>query len=223
MTSTVGDEIDLLAAYPRSRRDVSGRAATKTEEDRWIARRFGAEFFDGDRRHGYGGYRYHPRYWRPVVPSFVERYGLRAGMRVLDVGCAKGFLLYELTRAVPGLDVLGIDLSAYAIDQSMTEVRSRLSVADAKALPFEDDSFDLVISLTTLHNLPRDECRRSLSEVQRVSRGPAFVTVDAYRDEVQRRRMEDWNLTARTVLHVDAWREFFALAGYRGDYFWFMP
>ncbi|MDA8019449.1 MAG: class I SAM-dependent methyltransferase [Thermoanaerobaculia bacterium] len=219
----MGDEIDLLAAYPRSRRDVSGRVAAKTDEDREIARRFDVDFFDGDRRHGYGGYSYHPRFWQPVVPAFVERYGLRAGMRVLDVGCAKGFLLYELARAVPGLDVWGIDISTYAIDQSMPEVRSKLTVADARDLPFEDDGFDLVISLTTLHNLPRSDCERSLSEVQRVSRGPAFVTVDAFRDDAQRRRMEDWNLTALTVLHVDGWRDLFANAGYTGDYYWFMP
>ncbi|MEM8930008.1 MAG: class I SAM-dependent methyltransferase [Acidobacteriota bacterium] len=202
---------------------MSGRAAAKTEDARRIARRFGVEFFDGDRRHGYGGYRYHPRFWRPVVPAFIERYGLRAGHRVLDVGCAKGFLLHELARAVPGLDVRGVDVSPYAIDQSMADVRPRLAVADAESLPFDDRSFDLVISLTTLHNLPRDACERGFAEVQRVGRGRAFVTVDAYRDESERQRMEAWNLTALTVLHVDGWRDLFARVGYRGDYFWFMP
>ncbi|MCG8456966.1 MAG: methyltransferase domain-containing protein [Holophagales bacterium] len=219
----MGDEIDLLAAYPRSRRDVAGRAASKTERDRRIARRFGFDFFDGDRRHGYGGYRYHPRFWRPVVPAFVERYGLRPGQRVLDVGCAKGFLRHGLVRAVPGLEVRGIDISAYAVGQALVGVRPLLAVADAKQLPFDDRSFDLVISLTTLHNLPRQDCERGLAEVQRVSRGPAFVTVDAYRDESERRRMEAWNLTARTVLQVEAWRQLFARAGYRGDYYWFTP
>ena len=219
----MGIEIDLLAAYPRSQRPLDERAAERTDEDVRIARRFGREFFDGERRHGYGGFSYHPRFWQPVVPAFIERYGLGRGSRVLDVGCAKGFFLHDLALAVPGIEVFGIDISPYAIDQAKAEVRPRLAVADAAALPFDDDYFDLVVAVTTVHNLEGEALDRSLRELERVGKGQAFLTVDAWRTEEERRRVEGWALTARTILHVDGWRQRFDAAGYTGDYFWFIP
>lgn len=219
----MGIEIDLLANYPRTRRDVDARGAEKSEEDRRIARRFGREFFDGDRRHGYGGFSYQPRFWQPVVPAFVEHFGLGPGSRLLDVGCAKGFMLHDLQLLVPGIEVAGVDVSEYAIDNAIAEVRDRLRVADARELPFADGAFDVVVSINTVHNLEREDCARALQEIERVGRGKAFVTVDAYRDEVERERMMAWNLTARTIMSVDEWVAFFAEVGYQGDYYWFIP
>lgn len=219
----MGKEIDLLVDYPRTRRDVHERGAQKTEEDRRIARRFGAEFFDGDRKHGYGGFRYAPRFWQPVVPTFREHFGLVAGDRLLDVGCAKGFMLHDFAARIPGLAVTGVDVSEYAIANAIEDMRSKVRVADARSLPFPDDSMDVVVSINTIHNLPRQECIQALREIQRVARRGAFVTVDAYRDEAERVRMSAWNLTAQTVLHVDAWRALFDEAGYAGDYYWFIP
>jgi ubiquinone/menaquinone biosynthesis C-methylase UbiE len=219
----MGIEIDLLANYPRARRDVEARGAEKTEEDRRIARQFGREFFDGERRHGYGGFNYLPRFWQPVVPDLQRHFGLRAGMRVLDVGCAKGFMLHDLQTLIPGLQIAGVDVSGYAIEHAMESVRDQLQVADARELPFADASFDVVISINTIHNLERDDCAQALREIERVGRGRAFVTVDAWRNEEERERMMAWNLTAKTIMSVDEWVAFFAEAGYGGDYYWFIP
>jgi SAM-dependent methyltransferase len=219
----LGEEINLMADYPRTRRDVSQRGETKTEEDRAIARRFGREFFDGDRRHGYGGYRYHPRFWQPVIPAFRDRYGLTASSRVLDVGCAKGFMLYDMTLLIPGIGVAGLDVSSYAVADAVESLRPNLLVGDARALPFADHSFDLVISITTVHNLEREDCAQALREIQRVGRGASFITVDAYRSEAEKDAMLSWNLTARTVMHADQWKAFFSQVGFTGDYYWFIP
>jgi len=219
----VGQEIDLLANYPRTRRNVDERGASKTEEDRRIARQFGRAFFDGERRHGYGGFSYNPRFWQPVVPTFRDHYGLTAESSVLDVGCAKGFMLYDFAQLIPGITVKGIDVSAYAIENAVDAIKPHVQVADASALPFPDKSFDVVISINTIHNLPRDECGRALREIERVARKGAFVTVDAYRNDQERERMLAWNLTAQTIMHVDEWKAFFAQHGYRGDYYWFIP
>jgi SAM-dependent methyltransferase len=219
----VGHEIDLLINYPRTRRNVDERGQTKTEEDRRVARQFGREFFDGERRHGYGGFNYNARFWQPVVPTFREHFGLTGTSSVLDVGCAKGFMLHDFAELIPDITVKGVDVSAYAIENAIEDMKPHVRVADAKALPFPDKSFDVVISINTIHNLPRDECGRALREIERVASKGAFVTVDAYRDEAERERMLAWNLTAQTIMHVDEWKAFFAQHGYRGDYYWFIP
>ncbi|MFA5250587.1 MAG: class I SAM-dependent methyltransferase [Parachlamydiales bacterium] len=219
----MGQEIDLLKNYPKAKRDVKARAESKTEEDRKIARQFGRDFFDGDRKHGYGGYNYHPRFWQPVVPDFQKFYNLGPGSLVLDIGCGKGFMLYDFQKAIPGLKVRGIDVSGYAIENSLADIKPALQVADARSLPFEDDSFDLVISINTVHNLEKEELALALKEIERVSRKDKFITVDAYRNEAEKKLMLAWNLTARTIMHVDEWKAFFQEAGYQGDYYWFMP
>lgn len=219
----MGHEINLLAQYPQSKRDLEGRANQRTEEDRQIARRFDQRFFDGDRKYGYGGFNYFPRFWQPVVPAFKERYNLTPKSRILDVGCAKGFMLYDFMQLIPGIEVAGIDISEYAIAHAKEEVRDHVQVADARELPFEDRSFDLVIAINTLHNLAREDCKKALRELERVSRGGKFVTMDAYRNEEEKERMDMWNLTALTYMHVEEWKQFFQEAGYSGDYYWFIP
>jgi SAM-dependent methyltransferase len=216
-------EIDLLVNYPRAKRSVDERGANKTEADRAIARKFGHEFFDGDRSQGYGGFNYMSRFWQPVVPTFREHFGLKAGDSVLDVGCAKGFMMHDMAELIPGIVVKGIDVSEYAIANAMPDMKPHVQVADARKLPFPDKSFDVVISVNTIHNLVREDCAQSLREIERVARRGAFVTVDAYRNAEEQRRMEAWNLTARTMMHVDEWKAFFASVGYTGDYYWFIP
>ena len=219
----MGRKIDLLVNYPKTKRNVKERGASKTEEDRAIARKFGQEFFDGHRKHGYGGFSYHSRFWQPVIPTFKEHFGLKAENSVLDVGCGKGFLLHDMAELIPGITVTGVDISEYAIENAIVDMRPFVRVANAKDLPFEDNSFDVVISINTVHNLDRDECAIALSEIERVSRGKSFITVDAYRSEEEKELMYAWNLTAKTIMHEDEWVAFFYEVGYTGDYYWFIP
>lgn len=216
-------EIDLLENYPRAKRDVNKRGNEKTEEDRSIARKFGKEFFDGNRSHGYGGFSYNPRFWTPVVPDFTKHFGLTAKSSVLDVGCAKGFMLHDLVSSIPGITVAGIDISTYAIENALDSVKQYLAVANADNLPFKDNSFDVVISINTIHNLDREKCGKALQEIERVSKSKSFITVDAYRDEQEKDRMYKWNLTAKTIMSVNEWKAFFKEVGYTGDYYWFIP
>jgi SAM-dependent methyltransferase len=219
----MGNEIDLLINYPKTKRNLDERASSKTEEDRAIAQKFDHQFFDGERRHGYGGLNYHPRFWQPVIPTFKSYWDLDSRSSILDVGCAKGFMLHDLVELVPGIQVKGIDISEYAINNAIEDMKDYLQVADAKDLPFADNSFDVVISINTIHNLQIDECAQALREIERVSKGKSFITVDAYRTEDEKRRMNAWNLTAKTIMSVDDWVNFFRTVGYTGDYFWFIP
>jgi len=218
----MGREIDCLVNYPKTKRDIDGRAATITEEDRAIAKQFGREFFDGDRIHGYGGFGYHPRFWQSVVPTFQEIYGLTAESKVLDVGCAKGFMLHDFAELIPGITVAGIDISTYAIENALESMKPFVKIENAKELDFPDNSFDLVISINTVHNLKREECKLALQEIERVSRKHSFVTVDAYHNEEEKQQMAKWNLTAETYMSVEEWKAFFDDAEYTGDYYWFI-
>ena len=219
----MGNEINLMKNYPKSKRDIKSRGNSKTQIDRKIAREFGKEFFDGNRSQGYGGFNYDPKYWKEVIPDFQKHFNLSSKDSILDVGCAKGFMIFDFERLIPGISVRGVDISNYAIENAKLEVRKKCSVANAKKLPFSDNSFDIVISITTLHNLEMEDLKVSLNEIQRVSRRGSFITLDAYRNEEERIAMESWNLTARTMLHVDEWKKLFKEVGYEGDYYWFIP
>ena len=208
--------------HKKTERDYIGRMTDNKAECMKIARKYGKDYWDGDRRYGYGGYKYDGR-WLPVVQRFVQHYGLTAGSSVLDVGCAKGFMLHDFQKVVPGIRVEGIDVSQYAIDNSMESIKPFLHVGNAKDLSrYPDKSFTLVVSINTIHNLKLAECKTALQEIQRVGQH-AFITVDAWRTNEEELRMKKWNITAETFMQVDDWKELFKEIGYTGDYYWFIP
>lgn len=215
-------EINLLDRLPQVKRNPAARAAAKTAADRVIAKRFGRDFFDGERRHGYGGYRYDGR-WLPVARRFVEHYGLKSDVRILDVGAAKGFLMADFLQMLPSATVRGIDVSVYAKENAYGGMGPQIDIGSAENLPYPDKSFDLVISINSIHNLPLEGCKQALREIERVSRAHKFITVDAWRTEEERKRLLDWILTAETYMAVDDWHQLFAEVGYTGDCWWFIP
>lgn len=223
-TSTLspGREINLLDRLPAVRRDPKARALAKTAEDRALAKQFGRDFFDGERRHGYGGYRYDGR-WLPVARRIAEHYQLPANARILDVGAAKGFLMHDFLQVLPQATVRGLDVSAYAKDNAHGNVGPLIDLGSAESLPYPDKSFDLVISINSIHNLPLERCKAALREMERVSRAHKFVTIDAWRTEEEHQRLLDWILTAETYMSVDDWVRLFAEVGYTGDCWWFIP
>jgi protein-L-isoaspartate(D-aspartate) O-methyltransferase len=214
-----GTRIDFTQSLHQSTaRDYVARVVEHDKaESAEVASRFGAEYWDGDRRYGYGGYRYDGR-WRPVADAIAAHYGLRAGDRVLDVGCGKGFLLYELTQAVPGLIVAGLDVSTYALEHAKDEVKPFLRAGTAAELPYPDASFDLVLSLGTLHNLDARALDAALAEIARVSARDAYVMVESYRNEREKANLLYWQLTCKSFYSVADWEFVFDRAGYRGDY-----
>ena len=214
-------EINLLRALPHIKRNIQKRSDAKDASVVAIAKKFGEMYFDGPREYGYGGYRYDGR-WRPVARDVIVHFGLKAGMRVLDVGCAKGFLVKDLMQECPGLETFGVDISDYAIMHCEPESVGRLHLGTAERLPFPDASFDVVLSINTIHNLDRQGCIRALQEMVRIVRNPSccFVQVDAYRSDDEKALFESWCLTAVTYLRPSEWVSLFQHAGYSGDYYW---
>jgi len=219
----MGRSINLLRNYPKSKRDLKKRLNNKSEKVRKIARKFGKDFFDGDRSFGYGGFSYNKKYWLNVIKDFKKFYKLSSTSKVLDVGCAKGFMLFDFRKKIKGITIRGVDISSYAINNSKQGVKKYLKVANAKKLPFRDNEFDLVISINTIHNLNKKDCAVALKEIERVSKKNSFITVDAYSNIKEKKRMFAWNLTAKTILSKKQWINFFKKNNYTGDYYWFVP
>jgi len=212
-------EVNLLARLPKTKRNIQKRAEAKDPAVIAMAKQYGEMYFDGPREYGYGGYKYDGR-WIPVAEDIVKHFNLKPGDRLLDVGCAKGFLVKDLLTVCPGLEVFGLDVSLYALMQCEPEVVGRLHLGTAEKLPFPDKSFDCVLSLNTVHNFPRPRATKVMQEIQRVSGGRAFVQVDSYHAPEQREIFESWVLTAEFHDYTAGWIKLFKEAGYTGDWYW---
>ncbi|MFZ5988612.1 MAG: class I SAM-dependent methyltransferase [Bacillota bacterium] len=204
--------------HKKTQRDYIGRV---TENDKaqcaQVAKKFDKDYWDGDRKYGYGGYSYDGR-WRVVAEEMVKHYNLKPGQRILDVGCGKGFLLYEFTQVIPGIEVVGIDISQYAIDNSKEEIRRFLIKGQAQDLPFEDGSFDLVYSITTLHNLYIYDLKKAVKHIERVSKGNSYIMVESYRSEREKANLLYWQLTCECFYTPKEWEWLYKEWGYTGDY-----
>ena len=203
--------------HRRTARDYVGRMADDKVHCSVVARRFDRHYWDGDRRYGYGGYKYDGR-WAIVAKQLVETYHLKDDARILDVGCGRGFLLYEFTQLLPKCTIVGFDVSDYALDTAKDEVRDKLFAHRAQdALPFDDKSFDLVISLNALHNLPPQEVVAALMEMERVGK-KKYLVVESFKDAEELFNLQCWALTCETFFRPETWSWLYGLAGYTGDY-----
>lgn len=218
----MGELINLLKYYPSSSRPIDDRGTLVADHHRALASEFGEAYFDGDRLTGYGGYHYHPRFWQETAQLLIDHYDLNDSSSVLDVGCAKGFLLYEIKKILPGITVSGLDISSYALEHAKPEIQQYLQVGNAKQLPFNNNSFDFVIAINVLHSLDRNDCIQGFQEIERVSKGGSFVVNDAWHNDEEKDRLMQWNLTGKTFMHVDDWLKLFDEIGYHGDYWWFI-
>lgn len=211
--------IDFVSElHKATTRDYIGRviSADKAECAK-IAKEYGYDYWDGDRKYGYGGYHYDGR-WRVVAKKLVDHYRLKEGQKVLDVGCGMGHLLFELTEEVPGLIINGIDISQYALKHAKEEIRDRLQYGQAQNIPFEDNEFDLVISLATLHNLKVFDLKKAVQEIERVSKGNSYIMVESFRNDIEEVNMLYWQLTCASYYSVDEWEWLYREWGYTGDY-----
>ena len=203
--------------HTQTTRDYLGRMMDDKVHCMKVSRQYGYDYWDGDRRYGYGGYRYDGR-WATVARALIGEYGLREDASILDVGCGKAFLLYELSQLLPRAQIRGFDSSVYAIENAKPEIRDRLFVHRAEdRYPFADKQFDLTISLTTLHNLPVGALKSTLEEMNRVSRHQ-YLVVESFRNERELFNLQCWALTCESFLRPQSWQWLFEQFGYHGDY-----
>jgi cyclopropane fatty-acyl-phospholipid synthase-like methyltransferase len=183
-----------------------------------LAKQYGKDYWDGDRRYGYGGYKYMPGRWKPVADELIKIYNLKSDSKVLDIGCGKGYLLHEMKLLIPDLDITGVDSSDYGLENAKDEIKPFICKHKAEVkLPYKDKEFDLVISLGTLHNLKLPELKIALSEMERVGK-KGFIMLESYRNEKELFNLQCWALTAESFFDKDEWIWLYRHFGYTGDY-----
>lgn len=212
-------ELNLVTSlHMATKRDYLGRMNDSKVEAMMIAKQYGADYWDGDRKYGYGGYKYMPGRWATVAQKLIDLYGLKAGSKVLDVGCGKGFLLYEMQLIEPGLEIHGFDISQYGLGHAHPDLKANLFIHRAQdPYPFGDNSFDLVISLGTLHNLHIFELEIAVAEIERVGK-QGYIMLESFRNELEMFNLECWALTAESLMDVDEWKWVYDRFGFKGDY-----
>jgi len=211
-------QIDFISTlHETTTRDYIGRMNLEKPEIAKIAKKFDYDFWDGNRKYGYGGFHYDGR-WKPVAEKLIKYYNLKDYDRVLDVGCGKGYLLYEIQKLNENIEVQGIDISNYAIENSKEEIKSILRVGNAIDLPYENEEFDLVISLNTLHNLYIFNLEKAINEIERVKKENSYIVVEAYQTEREKFNLMCWNLTGECYFTDREWEWLYSKFNYTGDY-----
>jgi ubiquinone/menaquinone biosynthesis C-methylase UbiE len=182
------------------------------------AKEYEEDYWDGDRRFGYGGYKYLPGRWKPVAESLIETYNLNNSSSILDVGCGKGFLLHEIKLLLPEITIKGFDISNHGLSCALDSVKDDLFIHKAQdPYPFKDNEFDLVISLGCLHNLRLMELEVALGEIERVGK-QGYVMLESYRNEAEQFNLQCWALTCESFFDEDEWVWLYNHFGYKGDY-----
>ena len=209
---------NLLNSLPKTNRSIKSRKILKNENIVETSKKFGREYFDGSREYGYGGYVYDGR-WKKVARDIVSFFGLKKKDKLLDIGCAKGYLVKDLLDL--GIDVYGIDISEYAIKNCHPDVVGRIYLGNAKKLIFPSKSFDAVVSINCIHNLKLAECKKAIKEISRVSKSNKnYIQVDSYRNKQDKKLFLDWVLTAETPFYPEKWVDIFKQCNYKGYWNW---
>lgn len=204
--------------HKRTSRDYVARMMDDKVACMLKAKEYESDYWDGDRRFGYGGYKFIDGYWAPVAEALISTYNLTNESKILDVGCGKAYLLYEIKKILPDIKVVGFDISHHGLADARPEVKDDLFIYRAQdAYPFGDKSFDLVMSLATFHNLRLFELKTALHEVERVGK-QAFIMLESYRNEQELFNLQCWALTAESFFDKAEWIWLYNHFGYTGDY-----
>ena len=218
----MGRYIDLLEKGGESESKPIDIRITATQQDRIEHWKLSKNYFDGTREQGYGGYYYDGR-WVKVAENIVKKYALGPRSKILDIGCAKGFLLHDIKKLLPDADVWGLDISPYALSQAPQDVSINLILGNASSLPFENQVFDFIFCNNSLHNILNiNSTIDSLREISRVGKS-SWISVAAYSNESEKKRIDDWAVVATTYTSESDWLQIFTNAGYHNDYYWFKP
>jgi len=208
----------VTSLHTSTKRDYLARMVNDKAHCMEIAKQYGKDYWDGDRRYGYGGYEYMPGRWKPVAEQLIKEYDLTSKSKVLDMGCGKGYLMYEIKLLIPNIEIIGIDSSVYALEHAKDEIKSFIFKQEAgEELTYGNNEFDLVISLGVFHNLRLSKLKIALNEMERVGRH-GYLMLESYRNENELFNLQCWALTAESFFDKKEWVWLYNFFGYKGDY-----
>lgn len=215
----MGEELNIInPLHKKTSRDYVARMIDDKIVCMTVAKKYDKDFWDGDRKYGYGGYKYIPGRFEKVAKALIERYNLPDNAKILDMGCGKGFLLYEIKKLLPNCTVKGYDISEYAIENSKEEIKENLFVHKVQdKTEFDDNEFDLVFSITTFHNLNVMELKDAVKEMDRIGKNK-YLVVESYRNDAELFNLECWALTCDSFFRPEEWVWLYNEFGYTGDY-----
>lgn len=211
----------MSVLHKSTQRDYLGRVNDKEypkAKAASLAKKFEFDYWDGDRRICYGGYKYIAGRWEKVVKKILEHYNLGSSPKILDIGCGKGYLLFDILKLIPNADVYGIDISKYAVENSKPEIKEKLFIGSATNLPWDNNYFDLVISINTLHCLHSYDLFKALKEMERVGKKDKYLCIESYRNEKEKANLLYWQVTCEAFLTPEEWNWWFKLTNYNGDH-----
>jgi ubiquinone/menaquinone biosynthesis C-methylase UbiE len=205
--------------YPITKRTGIEKERIKVnQKTRKLLQKFGKEYFDGDRSNGYGGYYYNKKFFFKIAKELVKHYRLNNKSKILDIGCAKGFLMHDLKKLLPKAEILGIDISSYCKNNALKDQKKFIKIGCCSKLPYKSDYFDLVLSISTIHNLNKSGIKNSLNEINRVKKDKSFIRVKAYKNVKEKKFIDEWNVVAKSNLSISEWKNLFKQTKYEGDY-----
>ena len=196
--------------HTASKRDYYARMNAGKPECMRVAKQYSKDYWDGDRKYGYGGYKYDGR-WKPVAEAMVKHYRLDNQSYILDIGCGKGFLLKEFVNQ----HTTGLDCSDYALDSASNQ--GQMYLGSATELPFRNDAFTLTYSINVFHNLNYKDLKLAIKEMMRVSKDKRYICVESYHTEEELCNLQAWALTCQSFYTPDDWHNILEENGYSGD------
>ena len=207
----------ITSNHQKTKRNYLKRMISNKIRTMKISKTYGREYWDGKREYGYGGYRYDGR-WISIAKKLIKKYKLNSNSKILDIGCGKGFLVYDLSKLLNSQSVYGIDLSRYAIKNSIRKVKQNLKVFDArKNLNFKKNEFDLIISINLIHNFTIFEINNFLKKICHISKS-SYITTESYRNNKELFNLQCWALTCESFFSAAEWKWIFKENSYFRDY-----
>ena len=204
--------------HEASKRNYLGRMIDEKVKCMGKAKKYSFEYWDGDRKYGYGGYKYITGRWHKAAKKIIKEYSLKDGSKILDVGCGKGYLIYEIFLINPKIEIYGFDISQHGINEVPKKINKNIIKHNVKKkFPYSSKKCDLAISLGTLHNLNLIELKIALNEIDRVSK-KNYIMVESYRNNLELFNLQCWALTCDSFFTPDEWKWIFKLYEYKGDF-----
>jgi ubiquinone/menaquinone biosynthesis C-methylase UbiE len=212
-------QINFWKHYPKiNRKNISSLRVKVTNDLKKKLKKFPKEYFDGKRAHGYGGYYYNPKFFKKIVKAMIKHYKLNNKSKILDIGCAKGFMMYEFKKALPNCEIKGIDISRYCKKKAIKKIKKYIKIGTCEKLPYPNKYFDFVVSISTIHNVTKTGIKKSLKEIVRVTKKNSFIKIKAYKNAAEKNKINQWNLVAKSNLSQNQWLKLFAETNYTHDY-----